>query len=252
MTGADHRPNITVFPTAPAASHAAAKVIAGLLRETPRASLGLATGGTMIPVYAELVAMVAAGEVSLAQMRSFNLDEYVGLTRDHPQSYRAYMTAHLAGPTGMKPAQLELPSGDAPDPEAEAHRYEALLRRNGPLDLQLLGLGGNGHIGFNEPGSSEDSRTRVVTLAPATIHANARFFGPGEDVPDHAISMGIATILSARRILLVATGASKAAAVRAMIEGEIGPDCPASFLRRNSSVQVILDADAATALAERE
>lgn len=248
----EYRPAVTVVDDAPAASRAAAAIIADVVRDDPQALLGLATGGTMIPVYAELAAIVARGELSLAQVASFNLDEYVGLPPDHPQSYRAFMEAHLAGPAGMDPARIEIPSGMAPDPQAEADRYEALLAARGPVALQLLGLGGNGHIGFNEPGSAIDSRTRVVTLDPRTVADNARFFGQGEEVPHQAISMGVATILSARRILLVATGAGKAGAVRAMLEGPVGPDCPASFLRRHPSVQVILDEAAAAGLTQRE
>ncbi|MBW7922799.1 MAG: glucosamine-6-phosphate deaminase [Rubellimicrobium sp.] len=238
-------PTVTVADDAAAAARAAAEIIAGVVRDDPRACLGLATGGTMIPVYAELAAMVARGEVSLAQVSSFNLDEYVGLPPDHPQSYRHFMNLHLAGPAGMDPARMEVPSGIAADAGAEAARYEAALAARGPVALQLLGLGGNGHIGFNEPGSDSDSRTRVVTLDARTVADNARFFGPGEEVPRRAISMGVGTILSARRILLVATGAGKAGAVRAMLQGPVGPDCPASFLRLHPAAQVVLDRAAA-------
>jgi len=248
MSASENRPRITIHADAEAAAHAAARVIASLLRERPDARLGLATGGTMIPIYARLAAIAAAGETRLAQVRSFNLDEYVGLSPDHPQSYRHFMNAHLVGPAGMDPARMEIPSGIAPDADAEARRYEAVLAAEGPMDLQLLGLGVNGHIGFNEPGSSVGSRTRVVTLDERTVQANARFFAKDEDVPRKAISMGIATILSARRILIVATGAAKAEAVRAMIEGPVGPDCPASFLRCHAAVEMILDREAASLL----
>lgn len=249
MRAEDHRPRVTVLEDPAAAARAAATIIADTLRENPQALLGLATGGTMVPVYAELAAMVARGAVSLAEAASFNLDEYVGLPPDHPQSYRFFMNRHLAQPAGMDPARMEVPSGSAPDPQAEAVRYEAALAARGPVALQLLGLGGNGHIGFNEPGSTATSRTRVVTLDARTVADNARFFGAGETVPEQAISMGVGTILDARRILLVATGPGKAEAVRAMLEGPVGPDCPASFLRRHGAVDVVLDRDAAALLA---
>lgn len=248
MSADDNRPAITIHADAAAAAHAAAATIASVLRDKPDAVLGLATGGTMIPVYARLAAMAGAGAASLVQARSFNLDEYVGLPPDHPQSYRHFMNVHLVEPAGMDPARMEVPLGMAPDAAEEARRYEAALAAGGPVDLQLLGLGGNGHIGFNEPGSSADSRTRVVELDERTVQDNARFFASGEKVPRQAISMGIASILSARRILLVATGASKAEAVRAMIEGPIGPQCPASFLRRHAAVEVFLDREAASLL----
>lgn len=248
MSANENRPAITIHADAEAAAHAGAEVIASLLRKRPDAVLGLATGGTMIPAYSRLAAMVAAGEASLARVRSFNLDEYVGLPPDHPQSYRHFMNEHLAGPARMDPAWMEVPSGMAADVDEESRRYEAALAATGPVDLQLLGLGRNGHIGFNEPGSSADSRTRVVALDERTVQDNARFFAGGEEVPRRAISMGIATILSARRIVLVATGLPKAEAVRAMIEGPVGPQCPASFLRRHAAVEVILDREAASLL----
>lgn len=248
MSANENRPAITIHADAEAAAHAGAEVIASLLRQRPDTILGLATGGTMIPVYARLAAMVAAGEASLAQVRSFNLDEYVGLPPDHPQSYRYFMNEHLAGPAGMDPARMEVPLGIAADAEEEASRYEAALAAAGPVELQLLGLGGNGHIGFNEPGSSADSLTRAVALEDRTVQDNARFFAGDEEVPRKAITMGIATILSARRILLVATGAAKARAVRAMIEGPVGPQCPASFLRCHAAVELILDREAASLL----
>lgn len=242
-------PTVTIADDGPAAAREAAAIIADILRKDPQACLGLATGGTMVPVYAELAAMVADGRLDMSQVSSFNLDEYVGLPPDHPQSYRSYMNTYLAGPAGMDPARMEVPSGIAADPQAEAERYESALAARGPVALQLLGLGGNGHIGFNEPGSPADSRTRVVELDPRTVADNARFFAPGEEVPRHAISMGVGTILAARRILLVATGAAKADAVRAMLQGPVGPDCPASFLRLHPAAQVVLDRDAAGALA---
>lgn len=248
VSATDHRPHITIHDDSGAVSRAAAGIIADLLRTQPDAVLGLATGGTMVSIYAHLAGLAAAGEISFDQVRSFNLDEYIGLPSDHPQSYRHFMNIHLADPAGLDPARMEIPSGVAPDLEAETRRYEAALAAAGPIALQLLGLGGNGHIGFNEPGSAEDSRTRVVTLDTRTVRDNARFFERKDEVPRQAISMGVASILQAERLLLVACGAAKAEAVRAMIDGPISPDCPASFLRRHADVRVILDREAASLL----
>src|SRR5690606_20640814 len=150
------------------------------------------------------------------RLTTFNLDEYVGLDAEHPQSYRSYMRHHLFDPIGLNPAQTFLPDGRAPDLDAEAARYEDAIRQAGGMDLQLLGLGANGHIGFNEPASSLGSRTRVKTLTTSTRAANARFFAPGETVPCFAITMGIQTIMEAKQVVLLATGAAKANAVRDM------------------------------------
>ncbi|MGR3464487.1 glucosamine-6-phosphate deaminase [Limimaricola sp.] len=206
----------------------------------------------MEPVYARLVEAVRAGTVRLDRMTSFNLDEYVGLPPDHAQSYHAFMRAQLIAPLGLDPARLHLPRGDAPDPVAEARRYEAAILAAGGIDLQLLGIGENGHIGFNEPSSSLASPTRVKTLNRGTRAANARFFGPGETVPRHAITMGIATILQARHALMLATGAHKAAAVAAMAEGPVSARCPASALQMHPRATIVLDAAAAAKLELRD
>jgi len=231
---------------------AAATRVTARLREDPALVLGLATGGTMEAVYARLVAAHRAGGPSFAQAQSFNLDEYIGLGPAHPQSYAAFMRRHLFGHVDFAPGATHLPDGTAADPEAEAKAYEALIRARGPIGLQLLGIGTNGHIGFNEPGSARTSRSRVVALDESTVAANSRFFAPGEMPPARAITMGIATILDAQEIVLLATGAAKAAAVAAMLEGPVGPDCPASMLRGHAAVTVILDAAAAAGLAGRD
>jgi len=231
------------------AVHRAAELILDQLRRKPDAVLGLATGGTMEPVYAELR---AARGLSFAGMRSFNLDEYVGLAADHPQSYHRYMRDQLFAHIDARPENLHLPAGDAPSAQAEAARYDAEIAALGGIDLQLLGLGANGHIGFNEPGSSLGSRTRVKTLTQKTRDDNHRFFGPGEMVPRWAITMGIGTIMEAREIVLLATGAGKAPAARAMIEGPVSAFCPASVLQFHPRTTVILDAAAAGDLALRD
>ena len=237
---------VSVHETPDEAARAAAGVIAGTLRAKPGAVLGLATGGTMEPVYEALIEAHLAG-LSFAKATSFNLDEYVGLGPEHPQSYRRYIEERFLRHVGIDPARAHVPRGDV-DPGEAARRYEALLDGAERVDLQLLGLGRNGHIGFNEPGSPFDSRTREVALSTSTIRANARFFGAGETPPERAVTMGIGTILRARRILLLACGAAKAKAVRATLEGPVSEAVPATALRSHPSVTVILDAAAAALL----
>ncbi|WP_370162676.1 glucosamine-6-phosphate deaminase [Limimaricola soesokkakensis] len=227
-------------------------VIAKALVEKPNAVLGLATGGTMEPVYDGLVQRAKAGEISLARATSFNLDEYVGLSPEHPQSYHRFMQDRLFRPLALDPARTHLSRGDAADPVAEAARYDAAIAAAGGIDLQLLGIGGNGHIGFNEPSSSLASPTRVKTLARATRDANARFFGASEPIPRFAITMGIATILRSRHAVLLATGAQKAEAVAAMVEGPLSARCPASALQMHPRATVVLDAEAAAGLELRQ
>jgi glucosamine-6-phosphate deaminase len=229
-----------------------AGLIAARLRRVPTSVLGLATGGTMEAVYSRLIAAYQAGQVSFAQARSFNLDEYVGLAPDHPCSYWRYMKAQLFDHVDLPPGASHLPRGDAPDPEAEAQRYEAAIVAAGDIGLQLLGLGANGHIGFNEPTSSLSSLTRIKTLTRSTRAANARFFARAEEVPRLAITMGIGTILRAEEVVLLAFGTSKAAPVAAMIEGPLSAACPASALQLHRKVTVVLDQAAAGNLALRE
>lgn len=238
---------VLILETAQKAYERAADIIAALVRENPRAVLGLATGGTMLPVYEHLVAAHRAG-LGFAGITSFNLDEYVGLPPQHPQSYRSYMDQAFFDRIDIDPARTHLPRGDAPDAMAEAARYEDAISRAGGIDLQLLGLGRNGHIGFNEPTSSLGSRSRVKTLTRQTRDANSRFFGPDETVPQFAITMGIATILDARHCVLIATGSEKARAVAAMVEGPLAAICPASALQMHPRATVILDSDAAAGL----
>ena len=239
---------ILILPDAAAVAARAAGIVARTLQAMPDAVLGLATGGTMQPVYAELVRRHRAGDLSFARAASFNLDEYVGLSRDHPGSYHRAMETALFAQTDFRPDATHLPRGDAPDPMAEAVAYEPRITAAGGIDLQLMGIGINGHIGFNEPGSALTSQSRVVPLAPETRAANRRYFDRDADVPTPAITMGIATILSARDCLLLATGAAKAQAVAAMAMGEIGPACPASALRLHGDATLLLDPAAAALL----
>lgn len=232
------------------AASEAAEVLASCLQSHPEPVLGLATGGTMEPVYRNLIERHRHGGLSFERARVFNLDEYVGLAPDHPQSYHRYMEEHLFGQVDIDPSRTHVPRGDI-DPAESARAFEAELSAHGPVDLQLLGLGRNGHIGFNEPMSSLASRTREKALTPSTIRANSRFFAEGEDQPHSAVTMGIATIMEARRILVLATGDKKAGAVASMIEGPVAAMCPASALQFHPSVLVILDSDAASALTQR-
>ncbi|PHQ31705.1 glucosamine-6-phosphate deaminase [Rhodopirellula bahusiensis] len=221
------------------------------VRREPASVLGLATGGTPERTYELLVEKVRAGHLSFSQATTFNLDEYVGLPPAHPQSYHAYMRSRLFGETDFDPKRTHLPDGTADDLAKAGEQYEALITEAGGIDLQLLGLGANGHIGFNEPGATEDSRTRVVDLTEETIAANARFFEAPEDVPRRALTMGIATILEAREIVLIATGESKAEAVERAVRGPVTSQMPASFLQQHSSVTFVLDEAAASLLGSR-
>jgi glucosamine-6-phosphate deaminase len=203
--------------------------------------LGLATGSTPVTIYEQL----AASDLDFSQLTSVNLDEYVGLNADHPQSYHYFMQEHLFN---AKPfAHSYVPDGSDLDAAKATSEYDQIIAEN-PIDLQLLGLGKNGHIGFNEPGTDPDSTTHKVTLTDSTIDANARFFDNADEVPRYAYSMGIGSILKAKQILIVAYGEAKAAAVAAMIQGPVTPDVPASYLQTHPNVTVILDEAAASQL----
>ncbi len=207
--------------------------------------LGLATGGTPIAVYEELVSRVAAGRLDTSDFVAFNLDEYCGLTTADPRSFAQWMRARLFDPLAWPAGRTHIPAGDL-GPSARARHcaeYEQAIRDAGGIDLQLLGLGRNGHIGFNEPGSSRDSRTRAVDLAPDTRTDAAAQFSPRE-VPTQALTMGVATILEARRVRLLAFGAHKRPALTRTLGGPAGPDCPASFLLEHGDVQFFADRDA--------
>jgi glucosamine-6-phosphate deaminase len=237
---------ILIHPDAERAADCVADLIAARLRAEPKTNLGLATGGTMEAVYARLIAAYQGGQVSFAQAKSFNLDEYVGLRAHHPCSYWRYMRENLFDHVDL--TDTHLPHGDAKDAEAEAARYEAAIVAAGDIGLQLLGLGANGHIGFNEPTSSLSSLTRIKTLTRSTREANARFFDRFEDVPRLAITMGIGTIMRAEEVILLAYGAGKVDAVAAMIEGAVSAACPASILQMHRKVTVVIDEAAAKGL----
>lgn len=231
-----------------AASRLAAEFLAREIRRRPALVLGLATGGTPLGMYRELVRLHREEGLDFSRVTSFNLDEYVGLSPGHPHSYRTYMQQNLFDHVNILPSRTHVPRGGAPDLTAECDRYEREIAQAGGIDIQVLGIGRNGHIGFNEPGSAIDTTTRVVELAPSTLEANARYFGAVAEVPTRAITMGIRTILGAKRILLLAAGPTKAQALQQMLEGEITPQLPASLLRRHPDVTVIADRQAASLL----
>lgn len=231
---------------------AVSKEAAGLFRKQlvakPASVLGLATGGTPLGLYRELAALAQQGLIDFSRATTFNLDEYVGLGPDHAQSYAAYMRENLFRHVNLDPARTHLPDGLARDIPAHCDEYEARIVAAGGIDLQLLGIGSDGHIGFNEPGSALGSRTRIKTLTRETIHDNARFFGSESAVPHHVITMGVGTILEARHCVVLATGAGKAAAVAAMAEGPITAEVPASALQFHRKCTLILDEPAAAQL----
>jgi glucosamine-6-phosphate deaminase len=240
---------IVILPDAAAVGDAAAARIAAVVRAKPEAVLGLSTGSSPLGTYAALAERVRRGDVDLSRVSAFALDEYVGLPEGSPQSYAATIAREATGPLGMDPARVRVPPGAAEDLEAAAADYDRAIREAGGVDVQLLGIGANGHIGFNEPTSSFASRTRIKTLAPRTREDNARFFdGDLDAVPLHCITQGLGTILEARRLLLVAQGEGKAAAVAAAVEGPLSAMVPASALQLHPDAVVLLDEAAASRL----
>ncbi|MDI9484691.1 MAG: glucosamine-6-phosphate deaminase [Bacillota bacterium] len=221
-------------------SEEAAKLLVAQVRTKPGSVLGLATGSTPLGVYKLLAEYHQAG-VDFSRVITFNLDEYIGLAPDHPQSYRYYMEENLFSKINIKQENTHVPSGIAPDLEAECRRYEEAIRQAGGIDLQLLGIGSNGHIGFNEPGTPFDSTTQIVDLTESTIRDNSRFFDSPDEVPTQAVSMGIKSIMQAKSIVLVASGGSKADAVCAAVHGPVTPEVPASVLQLHPSVTIVVD-----------
>ncbi len=216
----------------------AAEILLTTIRENPRAVLGLPTGRTPIGMYERVVRECAREYHCFRDVTTFNLDEYAGLPREHPGSYFTYMKLHLFDHVDLDPANTHLPCGTAPDLDAECIRYESEIADAGGLDLTFLGLGRNGHIGFNEPGTPFDARTRVVELTQSTRHANADLFADGS-VPTHAITMGIGTILESKRIVLLVSGSGKEDAVARLRSGEVSEEFPASALWRHGDVLVL-------------
>ena len=228
-------------------SRIAANLISAQVIMKPDCVLGLATGSTPVGTYKKLIDRYNKGDLDFSEVVSINLDEYKGLTKDNDQSYHYFMRKNLFDHINIKPDHYYLPNGMAEDAEAECRRYDKLL---GSLtrDLQLLGLGLNGHIGFNEPGDEFAKGTNLIKLSESTIKANSRFFEKYEDTPDHAFTMGIQSIMQARKILLLVSGKNKAQILREVINGPIKPQVPASVLQLHSNVTVVADEEALSLL----
>ena len=243
---------VIIQPTAEAAAALAARIIARELRAPPHLVLGLATGKTMERVYRQLVRKHKEERLDFSLCRTFNLDEYVGLFPSDPNSYRHYMNQQLFRHVNIDMRNTHLPNGLADDLGAECQRYENVIERCGGIDLQLLGLGRAGHIGFNEPLSALRSRTRVKALTPTTLKQNAPMFGGEDKMPRRAITMGVGTIMEARRCLLLATGNAKAEVLAQSVEGPITSMVTATALQLHPRCTVVVDEDASGKLKERD
>lgn len=239
---------VSVFEDENALARELARRITAAIREEPAIVLGLATGRTPIKLYDQL-ARGTAGRVSWSRVTTFNLDEFVGVPASHPGSYRRFMQEHLFRHVDASPKRINFLEGTAADLDAECRRYEAAIAAAGGIGLQILGIGTNGHIGFNEPAPELEARTHRVTLKPETRKSNAALFGgDSEQVPKEALSMGMGTILQARRAVLIATGPSKAHCVERLVNGPITTLLPASFLQLHRSAEIFLDEEAAAML----
>lgn len=232
-------------------SKKAAKILAAQIYMKPKCVLGLATGSTPLMMYQELIRMHKEEGLDFSEVTTFNLDEYIGLSEQSENSYHYYMHKNLFNEINIKPENINIPNGMAEDITKECQNYEKRLAKAGGLDLLILGIGKNGHIGFNEPDIKFETKTHKVQLDQDTINANARFFGSVEEVPKYAISMGIGTIMQARKILLLASGKNKAEAVYKMVHGVVTPDTPASILQLHPDVTISLDYEVAELLDKR-
>jgi glucosamine-6-phosphate deaminase len=239
---------VVITPTADDAARIVADVVIGLVSRRPDAVLGLATGSSPLGAYRLLIDEHRAERISFAASRAVLLDEYVGLPPDHPEAYRAVIRREFTDHVDLAPERLHGPEVWADDLPAACARYDRLLGELGGVDLQLLGIGSDGHVGFNEPGSSLRSRTRVKTLTKATRADNARFFPSAEDVPRHVVTQGLGTISDARHVVLIAVGGAKAEPVARAVEGPLAAVCPASVLQLHPHATVVIDEAAAGAL----
>jgi glucosamine-6-phosphate deaminase len=237
-----------IFPDTSSIAEYVSMVLINKIKSTPGVILGAATGGTMEPIYARFVQQVQEQQLDLSQLISFNLDEYVGLDADHPKSYAAYMRQHLFQHVGFDESRHHLPDGQARNLEEHCLEYAAKMQRLGGIDLQLLGVGSNGHIGFNEPGTAFDSRCHVVELSERTRIDNSRFFDENAIVPASAITMGMQDIMDAREILLIATGQSKAPILAEYHRNDVTEAIPFTVLKRHPQAKIILDEAAASLL----
>ena len=239
---------IHVYKDAQEVGKAAAMIVAAEILKKEDCVLGLATGSTPIPTYKEMARMNKEGLIDFSKVRSYNLDEYIGLAPDHICSYRRFMNEQLFDHINIDKDNTHVPCGIGEDHEADAKAYDEAVEAAGGIDLQILGIGHDGHIGFNEPGDEFISATNIVTLTDMTIDANTRFFEKRDDVPRQAITLGNRNIMAAKRIILLATGKDKAPAIAAAIKGNITPKMPASLLQVHPNVQFLLDEAAASLL----
>lgn len=241
-------PRVTVFPNPRAAAHVLAERVIVAIEANPSLVLGLPTGRTPIVLYEELARLTRSRHADWSSVTTFNLDEFVGVPSDHPGSYRQFMERHLFSHVNVRQERINFLNGAA-DPAIECRRYEQAIVAADGIDIQILGIGTNGHIGFNEPGRELQSRTHRVTLKPETRRSNATLFGgDAEHVPVEALSMGMATILQARAVVLLATGRSKAHCIERVVNGPLTTDLPASFLQLHHDVDIMVDEAAATTL----
>jgi glucosamine-6-phosphate deaminase len=237
-----------IFPDVSSIAEYVSTTLINKIKSKPEAVLGAATGGTMEPIYARFVERARQCQLDVSKLTSFNLDEYIGLSPDHPKSYAAYMQQHLFGLLDFDPSRTHLPDGQAPNLDEHCFEYSAKMQQYGGIDLQLLGVGSNGHIGFNEPGTAFDSRCHVVQLSERTRIDNSRFFAKNAIVPGSAITMGMQDIMDASEILLVATGESKAPVLAKYYENDITEAIPFTVLKRHPQAKIILDEAAASLL----
>jgi glucosamine-6-phosphate deaminase len=233
-------------------SRRAASIVADELKKNRKLVLGLATGSTPLGLYKELIRMHKEEGLDFSGVTTFNLDEYLGLDPNHDQSYHYFMFHNLFDNINVDKSKVHIPDGRAKDTEVFCNEYEKMIKAAGGIDIQILGIGGNGHIAFNEPGSPADSRTRVVSLTPQTVKDNARFFKDESEVPRKALSMGIGTISEARKIILLANGKNKADAIVKTVEGPQTVQVPASLLKKHPDVVVIVDREAASKLTRKQ
>ncbi|MCD7722867.1 MAG: glucosamine-6-phosphate deaminase [Clostridiales bacterium] len=240
--------NILIFTSKNEIGTAAGNYIAASVTENPKCTLGLATGSTPLEAYAQMIKLYESGAVDFSGVTTFNLDEYAGLDETDENSYHAFMHKNLFDSINVLPENINFLDGCAPDLESECSRYEEKIENCGGIDMQLLGLGSNGHIAFNEPAPAFENATHPVKLKESTINDNARFFDSKDSVPKMALTMGIGTIMRAKKILIIATGKNKAAAVRSLIYDNPTPACPATVLQFHPNVTVMLDSSAAELL----
>ncbi len=222
-------------------SAVAADIVADVMKAKPACVLGLATGSTPVGMYQKLIEKNVAGEIDFSQVTTVNLDEYYPIAPENDQSYRYFMNENLFDHVNIDKAKTHVPDGTAADPAAACEAYEEIVAAVGPADIQVLGIGQNGHIGFNEPADALEVKTHVTGLSESTIRANARFFASESDVPTQALTMGIGTILGAEKIIILANGAAKHGAIQKMLAGGLDTSCPASMLNLHKNVIVVCD-----------